>query len=377
MHTPSWIPFTAVWAVLGVGLSLPAAESVPLVPEHAFPHARQPQAAVAPDGTVAVVFGSGNTVYVATSRTGGRSFDAPVKVGDAGVLALGMRRGPRVAVTATAVVVTAIGGVIGKGKDGDVLSWRSSDGGRTWQGPVAVNRVSGSAREGLHHMAASPDGTVFCVWNDLRAGRMQVYGTATSDGGATWQEEKLIYESPDGHICPCCQPAVAFDPRGGLHVMWRNDLQGDRDMYLCSSSDGGRTFGATVKLGRGNWRLKICPMDGGGLAGDGGGRVTTVWMRQKEIFRCVPGEAEESLGKGEQGWAAAGADGVYLAWIDGRPGVLKLLRPKSATPEVVARHAWDPVLAGPPDGKGPVVLVWEEGPPKAVRLRATTVLARP
>src|SRR5262249_24079329 len=150
----------------------------------------------------------------------------------------------------------------------DLLAWRSPDQGKTWQGPVAVNAVPGSAREGLHAMAAAPDGTVYCVWLDLRAKKSQVYGAASPDGGAGWQNEKLIYESPDGGVCPCCQPSVGYDPRGGLHVMWRNDLNGARDMYLVSSEDGGRTFGPSGKLGQGTWRLKVCPMDGGGLAGD-------------------------------------------------------------------------------------------------------------
>lgn len=349
-----------------------ANESVAVAPEKDFAKARQPQLAVDPAGKVFVVFGMGETIYCAASDDG-KSYRLPVRVGEEGVLALGMRRGPRVAATAKAVVVTAICGKVGRGKDGDVLAWRSTDGGKIWHGPVKVNTVADSAREGLHGMAAAPDGTVYCVWLDLRNLKMQVFGTRSKDGGATWQDEKLLYESPDGHVCPCCQPSVAYDLQSGLHVMWRNDLDGARDMYLVSSRDGGKTFGKPVKLGEGTWPLKRCPMDGGGLAGDGAGKVTTIWMRDKETFHCSPGQAEKSLGPGEQGWAAAAADGFYLVWITARPGAVMMLKPGANKPLKLAEQGTDPVVAAAPNGKGPVVAVWEEGKAGAMRLRAAVL----
>jgi hypothetical protein len=347
--------------LLILGLTATAAEVVTVVPAEAFPDAMQPQVAVGPSGKVFVVFGMRDAIYCAVSKDGGKSYGNPVKVGAAGSLSLGMRRGPRVAATASGVVVTGIGGKQGKGRDGDLLAWRSTDDGQTWQGPVQVNSVNDSAREGLHGMTASKDGSVYCVWLDLRAKKSQVYGAVSRNLGTTWESEKLLYESPDGDVCPCCQPSAAYDPRGGLHVMWRNALKSDRDMYLLSSTDGGKTFGKAIKLGEGAWRLNTCPMDGGGLAGDANGRVTTVWMRKKEVFRCEPGQAEVSLGKGEQAWAGTGPAGVTLVWIETRPGVLKALLPGTDKPIILAKSATDPAVAGLLDGNGPLVVVWEEG----------------
>ena len=354
-----------------------SAELIDVLPANAFSNAQQPQLAVGPGGNVFLVFGSGSAVYCTASADGGKSFGSPVKVGDLGALALGMRRGPRVAATGKAVVVTATGGKVGKGRDEDLRAWRSTDGGKTWQGPVRVNGVAASAREGLHHTTAAADGTVYCVWLDLRNDKTQVYGAASADGGATWRHETLVYESPDGSICECCQPQAAYDPQGTLHVMWRNQIAGRRDMYLARSTDHGRTFGAAAKLGRGNWPLSACPMDGGGLARGAAGPLTTVWMRKKELFRCQPGQPEVSLGKGEQGWAAAGPEGVHLVWIVGRPGTVMTLAPGADRPIKLADRGADPVVAGPVHGNGPVVAAWEEGPHGAKRIRATTLIPRP
>lgn len=347
-----------------------AAEPVTLVDGAVVPGARQPQVAVAPSGTVHVVYGARSGIYALASTDGGATFGGPVLVGQPTTFALGMRRGPRIAATDTAVVVTAIGGEQGGGRDGDVLAYRSADGGKTWSGPVTVNTVKASAREGLHHMAAAPDGTIHVVWLDLRNDRMEIWGAASRDG-ASWTNEKVIYSSPEKSVCTCCQPQVTCDPQGGIHVMWRNDLAKARDMYLVSSKDGGKTFGEPTKLGQGTWVLDRCPMDGGGLAVSDKGEIETIWMRKGEIFRARPGSHEESLGKGEQGWAAAGADGFYLVWLDGQPGALLARVPGSDRPLRLARGAWGPVVAAPVHGKGPVIAVWEEGNNKGpMRLRA-------
>jgi hypothetical protein len=338
-----------------------AMEPIGVVRKAHFPEARQPQVAVDPHGRIYLVFGAGNSVFCTVSDDGGKSYGQPSKVGEVGDLALGMRRGPRIAAAEKAIVVTAVGGEQGHGQDGDLLAWRSDDNGKTWKGSVPVNGVPGAAREGLQHLAASPDGTFYCVWLDLREKKTQVYGARSTDGGGNWRDEKLIYKSPDGSVCQCCQPQVAYAPDGGLHVMWRNQLSGNRDMYLVNSKDNGRTFDRAAKLGRGTWPLDACPMDGGGLACDADGHVVMIWKRDKEIFRCIPGESETLLGEGGQGWAAAGADGIYLTWTTGRLGRVMLLRPGSDVPTELAGRGSNCVIAGAVNGKGPVIAAWECG----------------
>ncbi len=320
--------------------------------------AKQPQVAVDARGRVYIAFGRGSTVRLAASTDGGKTFDVNT-VGEVGELALGMRRGPRVAATDGSIVVTAIGGREGKGRDGDVLSWRSKDGGKSWDGPTRVNVVEGSAREGLHGMAAGPDGQVYCTWLDLRNKKTEIYGSLSKDGGATWAPDALVYRSPDGSVCECCHPSAAFGPDGTLHVMWRNSLKGARDLYLTSSSDGGRTFRTAEKLGRGTWPLKACPMDGGAVAAGPDGRVETVWMREGAMFAARPGEVERSLGRGVQGWTAFGAEGPYSVWLEKRPGKLFALTREGRAPTILAERAADPVVAAAPGGLGLVVVAWE------------------
>jgi hypothetical protein len=351
-----------------------AVEPVTVVEKSAIPDARQPQVAVDPAGKVYLVFGVENSIYCAISDDGGKSYRQPSKVADAGVMSLGMRRGPRIAASEKTVIVVAVGGEQGHGRDGDLLTWRSSDGGNTWNQAAHANGVPSSAREGLHHLSVSPDGTFYCVWLDLREQKTQLWGAASNDGGATWHE-RLIYKSPDGPVCQCCQPQVTFDARGSLHVMWRNNVAGNRDMYLVNSKDNGRTFDRPIKLGLGTWPLDACPMDGGGLAADRDGQVVTIWRRDKQLFRCVPGQAETSLGEGAQGWAATGPDGVYLIWTTGRAGRVLALMPNSDSPIELAERGSHAVVATSSNGKDPVIAAWEHAGEGPDRIRAVVLRA--
>ncbi len=273
----------------------------------------QPQIASSGKRTF-VACGAGDRIYVLASEDGGRSFNVPVRIPSTGHLSLGMRRGPRIAVAGRSIVVSAVYGGQGGGEDGDLLSWRSTDEGRSWSGPVRVDDVPGAAREGLHAMAASASGRLACAWLDLRVQGTQIWSSTSDDGGATWSKNVRVYRSPAGNVCECCHPSVAFGPKGELYVMFRNWLGGSRDMYLAKSADGGSSYAAAQKLGTGTWPLNACPMDGGAIGVAPDGTVTTAWRRGERVFLDVPGKPEVDLGDGAQPWIASGPGGNYVVW---------------------------------------------------------------
>lgn len=358
-------PWIISTAVIGILLSRTpsawAAAPIRVVPEGALTNVRQPQAAVDERGIVYIAYGAGNAIYCSVSVDGGWHYGQPVKVGEVGALSLGMRRGPRVAVNAGGVVITAVGGEVGRGRDGDILAWRSQDQGATWEGPARVNDVQAAAREGLHAMAAGPDGQIYCLWLDLRHKKTEIFGSASTDGGATWSRNQLVYRSPSGSVCECCHPFVAFDRQGRLYAMWRNSIGGNRDLYVSVSNDGGRRYGSARKLGRGAWKLDACPMDGGALALTPSGQPLTVWRRDRQVFRAELDGDEQLVDAGEQPWVAAGRSGAYLVWLSRRPGDLWLSSPREGKPIKLAAAAIDPVVAASLEGRGPVVVVWESG----------------
>src|SRR6266850_2778706 len=101
--------------------------SVQIGPAAAATPNRQPQL-VARGDEVGVAYGAGNAIYFAASADGAATFGPPVMVSSQGELSLGMHRGPRVAYTRQGIVISAVVGPQGKGKDGDVMDWGSRDG---------------------------------------------------------------------------------------------------------------------------------------------------------------------------------------------------------------------------------------------------------
>ena len=317
----------------------------------------QPQLAADETGAVWVAFGRGKEVLVARSDDGGRTFAPAVQVAALPSLMLGRRRGPRIVAHGGRVTVTAMAG--------DLHAFRSTDGGRTWTGPFRVNDQARSAREGLNALSVAPDGRVLAAWLDLRGERTQLYGSESTDGGATWTANRLIYRAPAGEtICECCHPSLAFGPGGELIALWRNALGGARDMWSSVRSAGATEFGAPAKLGAGTWMLRACPMDGGAVAPQENGFITT-WQREGRVFLARSGELEQDLGLGTQPVVASANGRARVIWQRG-PGLWTTMAGGTHSATSLADQGKFPALLALP-GKDGFLAAYERGDAIVIR----------
>jgi hypothetical protein len=280
------------------------------------------------------------------------------------VLALGRHRGPRVVISGKVIVVTAVYGETaatgprahGLPVNGDLVAWRSTDGGRSWSAPVVVNDAPGSAREGLHAIAAANQGELAAVWLDLRSPGTRLYGAYSNDAGATWSKNVLIYQSPGGTICQCCDPSVASSGKHQFEVMFRNVVGDARDMYLTTWDLYGQVSNPR-KVGIGSWNINACPMDGGGVARRGG-KVVTAWRREKTVYLDEPGQPETALGNGKDVALTSSVKGPYVAWSGS--SCIELHRPGVANASCIASpsNGGFPALVSLSDGS--ILVAWEQ-----------------
>ncbi len=363
------IPFLA----LAVLLCASAEEDKPKVlslPEGCG-DASAPALASAPDGRAWLAYATpAGEVFACSWKPGEAAFSKPVRLAYTPSPMTGMHRGPRIAAWDKGLAVTWIGG-------GNLVCVRSAEG-KIWKDPVRVNAEDGACAEGLHAMAATSDGQVWCCWQGPKSILM---AARSKDGGATFGDAVAVQKNP---VCSCCHPSLAAGPGGALSVMFRNDVRKKvegkpmeecRDLYAADLDPKKGLFGEPRKLGKGTWKLASCPMDGGACALAKG--LVTVWRRDRMILATAPGaEADEKpLAPGKDPAVAALASGATLAvWTDKDALLMLRLDPQSGDPVRVADPAKGtkqalPALTALPGG---FLVAWEETPAEG----GTTVKAR-
>jgi hypothetical protein len=305
---------------------------------------QMPSLSTGKGGSVNLVYGIGDSIMYTRSSDEGRSFSTPVVIDVLPGLYSYATRGPQIAPTDSGLIVTACT------SKGNIFSYYETN--NHWQKGAQINDVANVAPEGLMGLSAQGK-NVYAVWLDIRRNkRNKIVGARSEDGGKTWQPNQLIYTSPDSVVCACCKPSVKVQGRN-IYVMFRNWLDGNRDLYLSKSSDAGVTFSPAQKLGNGSWRLDGCPMDGGGLAVSDNGKVETVWRRQDTVYADVPGAGEKELGSGRNGAVASVNNQFIYAFSDSSK--IKLLKPDGSTQ--ILGNGMLPVLSAVNDHH--VICAWE------------------
>lgn len=183
----------------------------------------------------------------------------------------------------------------------------------------------------------------------------KIYITTSTDGGKSWLKSKMVYASPDGSVCECCKPSILAS-NNNVYIMFRNNVAGNRDLYLTSSNNGGNSFSSPEKLGMGTWPIKGCPMDGGGLDVSGKS-VSTVWQRQGKVYQVSPGAKEVLIGSGRSPVIASIEAGDYILWNDGKK--IMSTSPNGKAPSNIGEGN-SPRLLKLPNGQG-ALGVWISG----------------
>jgi hypothetical protein len=322
---------------------------------------------IAASGPFAVVTWSAATaagatdIFSSTSRDGGRTFSAPVRVNRvAGEANITGEQPPRVALVprpaggpAIVIVWTA------KGAEGTrLMSARSNDGGQSFLTPSPVGGSDAPGNRGWQSIATTRDGDVVAIWLDHRevpsrgsstahAGHQHGASQATqADGAARAQLSKLFFgrlstsdsaRAITGGVCYCCKTALATGIDGSIYAAWRHVYPGNiRDIAFTMSSDGGRAFTPPVRVSEDRWELDGCPENGPAIAVDAARRIHLVWPT------LVPGAtpaSEPTLGL------------FYATSPDGRTFTSRQRIPTAGVP----RHPQ--ITIG---SRGDVVVTWDE-----------------
>lgn len=138
---------------------------------------------------------------------------------------------------------------------------RSKDGGKSFTPPVRVSDKSGGALDDKNTLegavpAVGSKGEVYVAW----AGPDGILMDKSEDGGFSFGKDVKVADQPGGWNFPSVGlprhnglPITACDARAGkgggsVYVCWADKRNGDADVFVAASRDGGKTWGEPVRV---------------------------------------------------------------------------------------------------------------------------------
>jgi hypothetical protein len=95
-------------------------------------------------------------------------------------------------------------------------------------------------------IATDNEGSIYVVWADDRDMLRDIYLSKSTDGGSTFSENRKISDSITESICN--RPAIAIDDSNNIYVAWIDTRNSNYDVYSTFSTDGGITFSENKKV---------------------------------------------------------------------------------------------------------------------------------
>jgi hypothetical protein len=239
--------------------------------------------AFAADGTLWLAWMAGGQISVASSKDGGNSLSSPVQVTKEKLnLDWGPDARPKIVVDRKGDIVLAFSTFRDKAFNGQVLTTRSGDGGRTFVDAKPITSSNESQR--FEALGLDADGTVFAAWLDKRnrvpaqaAGKKYdgagLFFASSRDGGATYTEAQLATDN----TCECCRLGLAFAGPGKPVVIFRNIFEGGvRDHAVMAFPDL-TTPGEVRRVSKDDWQIAACPHHGPSLSISSAGIYHATW----------------------------------------------------------------------------------------------------
>jgi hypothetical protein len=303
--------------------------------------------AFASDGTLWLAWMAGGKISVASSRDAGKSFSAPVAAtADALNLDWGPDARPKIAIDRNGGIALAFSTFKDKAFNGQVLTTRTDDGGKSF---AAARPVTGSNEsQRFEAIGFDNNGALFAAWLDKRnripaqqAGKKYdgagLFFASSKDGGATYSDARMAIDN----TCECCRLGLAFDPQNHPVVVFRNIFDGGiRDHAVITFSDPA-TPGEPRRVSVDDWQIAACPHHGPSLAVSANGSYHVTWFTngkaRKGLFYAhsrdggktfsVPSAIGDPKRSPSRPFVLAGPHGLTIAWkeFDGEKTTVKLM----------------------------------------------------
>ena len=133
----------------------------------------------------------------------------------------------------------------------EIFYKRSTDGGLSWEADTRLTRLADLASASELPSVAVSGSVVFVVWNDYQDGNWELYYKRSTDAGSSWEADtrltKEIHKRITNDTPHSKFPSVAVSGKD-VHVVWRDDRFGNYEIYYKRSTTGGISWGTDKRL---------------------------------------------------------------------------------------------------------------------------------
>lgn len=262
----------------------------------------QPEAAIDSRGVLHLLYfageAAGGDLFYVRSNDLGATFSTPIRVNSqpGSAIATGTIRGGQLALGRNGRIHVAWNGsdrALPRGvvnpdlkKPGAPFLYARSTADGTGFEPQRNLNLHVYSLDGGGSIAADGAGHVYAAWHGNKEGgprgedQRQVWLVRSQDDGATFAEAGPAWDTPTG-TCSCCQTRLLATSTSGLALLFRSAANlTNRDIYLLTSHDNGRSFGGSRVH---PWSINACPMTSMSLAA-AGGRVMAAWETAGQVY---------------------------------------------------------------------------------------------
>lgn len=215
----------------------------------------QPQALVDASGTLHLLYFKGEAsagdLFYTRRPTNSERFSTPIRVNSQpkSAIATGTVRGGQLALGKAERVHVVWNGT---GKPKEALFYARMNDAHTAFDPQRDLIGDTAVMDGGGTVAADAEGNVYVAWHALKKNdergeeHRRVWVAHSMNEGKSFSKEIPAWSEPTG-VCPCCSMRAFADNTGAVSMLYRSATDGvNRDIYLLTSKDKGRSFDGTV-----------------------------------------------------------------------------------------------------------------------------------
>ena len=196
---------------------------------------------------------------IRASKWDGTSFSMPYDITAAGVLPSSWD-GPEVAAKGDTVYLVFASTAT---TQESIMLIRSFDGGNTFSDTIRVSENNPAHKYRMGNIKIDKDGHPIVSYMQylLNFTEPKQMVNRSINHGDSFIGSIEGSESAPGEPCDCCKSSLILD-NNDIYLLFRNNINNERNSYISKSTDGGQTFNLVADLDDYDWNVNGCPATG-------------------------------------------------------------------------------------------------------------------